>query len=406
MRVKGTDLDRARTVDIVRRQRPDRDFNVHHIFLSAGEDHVMRVLVAPDSFGGTLTAVEAAAAIAAGFEDVNADVHVQRAPLSDGGPGFIDVLATAIAGERRTVDVRGPLGDAVAAHVLVAGGTAYVEAAQAAGLHLVDTERRDPRRASSYGVGELISSVLVGAQRVVVGLGGTATNDGGAGLWAALGAQPEGLLAAGGGGLADLTEVLPPHPPGVSLIAATDVDNPLLGPNGASAVYGPQKGADRETVLDLDDALRRWADVVEACVAQPGLRDRPGAGAAGGLGFGLMALGAVVTSGFQLVADAVDLRAHVEAADLVVTGEGRLDAQSLRGKVVVGIARLAQEAGVPCVAVAGQAEVGRRDAAAAGIDDIEAVADLLGTAEAALEAGAAGVQRAAAALARRWVKGA
>jgi glycerate kinase len=364
----------------------------------------MRVLVAPDSFGGTLTAVEAADAIAAGFRAVNTDVQVHTAPLSDGGPGFVDVLATAIAGERRTQTVRGPLGDPVTAHVLIADGTAYVEAAQAAGLHLLDEEVRDPRRATSYGVGELIGAAQVGVQRVVVGLGGTATNDGGAGLWAALGAQPETRLVGGGGGLVDLTEVLPPHPLAVSLVAATDVDNPLLGPNGASAVYGPQKGADREAVLDLDDALRRWADVVEACIAQPGLRDRPGAGAAGGLGFGLIALGAVVTSGFDLVADALGLRAHVEGADLVVTGEGRLDAQSLRGKVVVGIARLAQEAGVPCVAVAGQAEVGRRDAAAAGIDDIEAVADLLGSAEAALSAGTGGVQEAAAAMARRWLR--
>ena len=365
----------------------------------------MRVLVAPDSFGGTLTAVEAADAIAAGFRTVNADVDVQRAPLSDGGPGFIEVLATAMAGERRTHSVRGPLGNPVSAQVLVADGTAYIEAAQAAGLHLVDAGLRDPRRASSYGVGELIGSALTGVRRVVVGLGGTATNDGGAGLWAALGAQPEARLAGGGAGLADLTEVLPPHPLAVSLVAATDVDNPLLGPNGASAVYGPQKGADREAVLDLDDALRRWADVAEACVAQPGLRERPGAGAAGGLGFGLMALGAVVTSGFDLVAEAVGLRARVEAADLVVTGEGRLDAQSLRGKVVIGIARLAQDAGVPCVAVAGQAEVGRRDAAAAGIDDIEAVADLLGSAKTALEAGAEGAERAATALARRWARG-
>ena len=365
----------------------------------------MRVLVAPDSFGGTLTAVEAADAIAAGIRAVNADVDVQRAPLSDGGPGFVDVLAMALAGERRTQTVRGPLGEPVTAQVLVADGTAYIEAAQAAGLHLVDAGLRDPRRASSYGVGELVGSSLTGVRRVVVGLGGTATNDGGAGLWAALGAQPEARLAGGGAGLADLTEVLPPHPLAVSLVAATDVDNPLLGPNGASAVYGPQKGADREAVLDLDDALRRWADVAETCVAQPGLRERPGAGAAGGLGFGLMALGAVITSGFDLVAEAVGLRARVEAADLVVTGEGRLDAQSLRGKVVIGIARLAQEAGVPCVAVAGQAEVGRRDAAAAGIDDIEAVADLLGSAKTALEAGAEGVERASTALARRWARG-
>jgi glycerate kinase len=221
-------------------------------------------------------------------------------------------------------------------------------------------------------------------------------------MWAVLGAQPEERLAGGGAGLIELAEVLPPHPLPLSLVAATDVDNPLLGPNGASAVYGPQKGADRETVLDLDDALRRWADVVEACMAQPGLRDRPGAGAAGGLGFGLLALGAVVTSGFDLVAEAIDLTDAIMDADLVVTGEGRLDGQSLRGKVVSGVARRAQEFGVPCLVVTGQCEVGRRDAAAAGVDDIEAVADLLGSADAARAAGAAGLERAASVLARRW----
>lgn len=362
----------------------------------------MRVLVAPDSFGGTLTAVEAAQAIAAGFRAVAAGIDVRTVPLSDGGPGFIDILAASTNGTRRTRSVRGPLGDTVTADVLVDGDTGYVEAAQAAGLHLVDESRRDPRRASSYGVGELVMATVAEVRRVVIGLGGTATNDGGAGLWAALGGEPADRLAGGGGGLIDLAEALPPHPVPASLVVATDVDNPLLGPNGASAVYGPQKGADREAVLDLDDALRRWADVVEAGTAQPGLRDRPGAGAAGGLGFGLLALGASLTSGFDMVAAAVDLRAQVAEVDLVVTGEGRLDAQSLRGKVVLGVARLAQDAGVPCVVIAGQAEVGRRDAAAAGVDDLEAVVDLLGSAEAARAAGAAGVERAAAAMARRW----
>lgn len=364
----------------------------------------MRVLVAPDSFGGTLSATEAAQAIATGFRAAAPDVDVHTLPLSDGGPGFVDVLATAIGGQRRTLTVRGPLGEPVTAEALISDDTGYVEAAQAAGLHLVAEDQRDPRRASSYGVGELLTAAAAGVRRVIVGLGGTATNDGGAGLWAALGAQPADRLAAGGAALADLTEVLPPHPVPVSLVAATDVDNPLLGPNGASAVYGPQKGADRETVLDLDDALRRWAEIVETGIALPGLRDRPGAGAAGGLGFGLLALGASVASGFEIVADAVDLRGRVAAVDLVVTGEGSVDAQSLRGKAVIGVARLAQEAGVPCIVVAGRAEVGRRDAAAAGLDDLEAVADIFGSTEAARAAGAAGVERAAATIAHRWAR--
>lgn len=362
----------------------------------------MRVLVAPDSFGATLTAPEAAAAIVAGWRAEDAGADVEALPMSDGGPGFLDVLAVTLGGQRRSYVVHGPLRDPTPADVLVVGDTGYVEAALAAGLHLLPDDRRDPRRTTSYGVGELIAATAPGCRRVVVGLGGTATNDGGAGMWAALGAQPADRLCAGGDALAALTEVLPPHPLSISLLAATDVDNPLLGPDGASAVYGPQKGADRAAVLDLDDALRRWADLVEASLAQSGLRDRPGAGAAGGLGFGLLALGAGLTSGFGVVAAATDLAGKVASADLVITGEGSLDAQSLRGKVVSGIARAAQEAGVPCVVVAGRSEVGRRDAAAAGIDDIEAVADLLGSAQAAMDAGAGGVQRAAAVLARRW----
>jgi len=188
----------------------------------------------------------------------------------------------------------------------------------------------------------------------------------------------------------------------LELVAATDVDNPLLGPNGASAVFGPQKGADRAMVLDLDDALRAWADEVESRIGLNGLRDRPGAGAAGGLGFALFALGATRASGLDLVADAVALRDRIAAADLVVTGEGRFDSQSLRGKVPAGVARLAQEHGLPCVVLAGQAEVGRRDAAAMGVEEIVTVAELLGSPAAALQAGADGVRRVAAQLARAW----
>ena len=341
---------------------------------------VMRVVVAPDSFGGTLSAVEVAAVIADGWRDVAPRDELDPMPMSDGGPGFVDVLHAGLGGELVEVTVSDPLGRAVSARLLRVGTTAYVESAQACGLHLMVPEERDPVRATTRGVGELLrAAVEAGAERVVVGLGGSGTNDGGRGMWDVLGGRLDSQL-----------------------VAASDVDNPLLGPNGASAVYGPQKGADRAMVLDLDDALRAWADEVEASTGRAGLRDRPGAGAAGGLGFALFALGATRESGFELVAEAVGLGQRVAGADLVITGEGSFDAQSLHGKAPAGVARLAQEHGVACVVIAGRADIGRRDAAAGGVEEIFTVAELLGSPQAALEAGAAGVRRVAAQVARTW----
>jgi glycerate kinase len=341
---------------------------------------VMRVLVAPDAFGATLTAVEAADAIAAGWREAAPRVELDLAPLSDGGPGFVGVVRAGVGGALVDVVVSDPLGRPVPAQILVSGPTAYVESAQACGLHLMAPSERDPMHATTRGVGQLLAAATrAGPERVVVGLGGSGTNDGGRGMWEELGGSVT-----------------------VPLVAATDVDNPLLGPNGASAVFGPQKGADRAMVLDLDDRLRAWADEVEEATGRRGLRDRPGAGAAGGLGFALFALGAERESGLDVVAAAVGLEPRIAAADLVVTGEGSFDSQSLRGKVPHGVARLAQRHGVPCVVVAGRAEVGRRDAAAAGVEEIFSVASLLGSPEAALAAGADGVRRVAAQVARAW----
>ncbi|HEU5035179.1 MAG TPA: glycerate kinase [Mycobacteriales bacterium] len=369
----------------------------------------MRVVVAPDSFGGTLTSVEAARAIATGWGEVAPDDVLDLVPLSDGGPGFVDVVQAGLGGEMRSLSVPGPLGAATDARWLRVGTTSYVEAAQACGLHLVAPSDDSVRRGHTTGLGALVLAAAVDAERVVVGLGGTATNDGGAGVVRALGHQllgPSGApLPPGADVLRSVVAVDPAPlrwPYDAELTAATDVDNPLLGPNGASAVYGPQKGADRAAVLDLDDALRRWADVVEPACGRPGLRDEPGAGAAGGIGFALLALGATRASGLRLVAEAVGLADRVAAADLVVTGEGTFDSQSLRGKVVAGVAAVAQQLGVPCVVVAGQVSVGRRDAAAAGIDEAVAVAEAMGSAEAAIEAGAGGVAAAAARVARGW----
>jgi glycerate kinase len=347
----------------------------------------VRVLIAPDGFGGTLTAGQAATAIAAGWRRGAPADQTRPLPLSDGGPGFVDVLHAALGGTLHAARVTGPLGEPAGARWLAHQGSAYLESAQACGLALVPAPQRRPGEATTRGVGELLrAAVAAGASRVVLGLGGTASTDGGAGLLAALGAVP---LDAGGrplpdGGLAlagcARLSAVPaaalaavPGGPGVRLVAATDVDCPLLGEHGAAAVFGPQKGADPPTVQRLDAALARWAGVLSAATGTD-VRDRPGAGAAGGLGAALLALGAVRESGAGLVRGAVGLDAAVSQADLVVTGEGRFDWQSLRGKVVTAVAAAAAERGVPCVLLAGQVTVGRREAAAAGVDAAYAVA--------------------------------
>lgn len=352
----------------------------------------MRVVIAPDSFTGTVSAVAAATALAAGWREVAPADDLDLIPLSDGGPGFTDTLATT------------PAAVLVEPGVVLLDTTAYVESATACGPDAPEVSGVDVERASTHGVGRLLSraAALPGVETAIVGLGGSITNDGGAGMWAALGAEPADVLRDGGGGLGRLSAVSVPAPLGVALVAATDVDNPLLGLHGASAVYGPQKGADRGAVMRLDAALERWADVVEAATDRAGLRDAPGAGAAGGLGFGLLALGAERRSGIELTVAAVGLRDRVALADLVVTGEGSYDATSLRGKVVSGVARIAQAAGVPCVVAAGQASVGTRDAAAAGVDEVRSVRDLYGSAAAAKAAGAEGLRALGAEVARSW----
>ncbi|MEP6759807.1 MAG: glycerate kinase [Sporichthyaceae bacterium] len=340
----------------------------------------MRILVAPDKFAGTLTAAQAAAAIRAGWLATAPDDELELVPLSDGGPGFLDVLAPALGGDLDSVSVTGPLGDPVEARVLVrtVGGTrtAYVESADACGLHLIAANRRDAGTATSCGVGELVLVALDrGCRRVVVGVGGTASTDGGAGLLAALGAGPRDLLAGGGAGLMNVGDVdLGParrRVEGVSLVAATDVGGPLMGSDGAALGYAEQKGADRATRDLLETAMRAWATATEGAIAV-----RPGAGAGGGLGYGLLLLGAERVSGATITVEATGLAGRAATVDLVVTGEGAFDWQSLRGKTVAGVARAAQEAGRPVVVLAGRVEVGRRDLANAGIDAAYAIDDL------------------------------
>jgi glycerate kinase len=381
----------------------------------------MRVLVCPDKFAGTLSAPEAAGAVAAGWHDAAPSDEVVLRPLADGGPGFVEVLATALGGRRMPLPVTDPLGRPAAGEVLVVGDTAYVESAQACGLHLLAPEERDPKVTTSYGLGQLVAAAAgaaaedggSGVARVVVGLGGSATNDGGAGMLAALGAAPvdgEGNELVPGGAALTRCAALAGLPilldrlHQVDLVAATDVDNPLTGLHGASSVFGPQKGADRGDVLVLDDALGRFAAVLVAGVpgCPAGLATLAGAGAAGGLGAALFALGGRRESGAGLVREAVGLDAELDACEVVITGEGSFDGQSLRGKLPAMVAGAAVERGVPCLVLAGRVDVGRREAAAAGIDATYSVVEEVGSVERALREPAAGLRALARRVAGQW----
>ncbi|MET8146809.1 glycerate kinase [Actinoplanes sp. NPDC049668] len=368
----------------------------------------MRVLICPDKFAGTLSASEAAAAVAAGWHETAPGDETVLRPLSDGGPGFVEVLATALDGRRLPVAIVDPLGRPAAGEVLLVGTTAYVESAQACGLHLLAPAERDVNAATSYGLGLLLAAAAeAGAAEIVVGLGGSATNDAGAGMLAALGAAPVDesgyalpyggaplIAAAGLGGLPRLRQA--------RLVAATDVDNPLTGLHGATGVYGPQKGATREDVLRLDAALDHFAGVLEKALDVQDLRTLPGGGAAGGIGAALLALGARVTSGIALVTTLIGLEEQLDAADLVITGEGSFDHQSLRGKVAAGVAGGARDRGLPCVVVAGRNETGHREAAGAGVTETYALVDHFGSEERALAEPARGLRELGARLARQW----
>jgi len=340
----------------------------------------MKILVAPDKFAGTLTAVEAAEAIAEGWRRRAPQDELDLAPMADGGPGFVDVLHAALDGALLAVTVTGPYGEEVPATVLLDGDTAYVEAAQACGLDLTPPDEREPERATSRGVGDLVGAAAdAGVGRIVVGLGGSATNDGGAGLLSALGAtsEPPGALDRGPLPLTDLTSVdvsaARDRLGDVEVVAASDVDNPLLGLTGATKVFGPQKGVAEDRLPALDSALERLAAVTDEKVAR-----HQGAGAAGGLGFALLLLGAHREPGFDIVAKAVRLAERASEADLVLTGEGSFDFQSSSGKVPYGVAKVAEQAIRPCVALAGSVLVGSREMRALGVEAAYSVVDLVG----------------------------
>lgn len=345
----------------------------------AAVDGARRVLVAADKFKGSLTAVEVAERVTAGLRRVVPDVRVEALPVADGGDGTV-AAAVAAGFERREVRVAGPLGDEVTAAYALREGTAVVEMAEASGLQRLPEGVLAPLTSSTYGSGEVLRAALdAGARTIVFGVGGSATTDGGAGMLAALGARfldADGEpVAPGGGGLAALASAdltgLDVRLADVELVLASDVDNPLTGPKGAPAVYGPQKGASPDDVTALDAALAHFAKVLEQTEGV-GARAAeyaasPGAGAAGGIGFGAMLLGARFRPGIEVMLDVLGFAPALERADLVITGEGSLDEQTLHGKAPAGVAAAARAAGKEVVAVCGRLALPAETLGRAGI---------------------------------------
>lgn len=345
-----------------------------------------RVLVAADKFKGSLTAVEVADRVTAGLRRIVPDLVVEALPVADGGDGTV-AAAVAAGFERREVRVAGPLGDEVTAAYALRGDTAVVEMAEASGLQRLPEGVFAPLTASTHGSGELLRAALdAGARTIVFGVGGSATTDGGAGMLSALGARflkADGEpVAPGGGGLAELATAdlsgLDPRLGEVELVLASDVDNPLTGPKGAPAVYGPQKGASPRDVERLDAALAHFAEVLEGVVGPEAAEyaASPGAGAAGGIGYGALLLGAGFRPGIAVMLDVLGFAPALGRADLVVTGEGSLDQQTLHGKAPAGVAAAARAAGKEVVAVCGRLALPPEELGRAGIRRAYALTDL------------------------------
>ncbi|KQZ89503.1 glycerate kinase [Phycicoccus sp. Root563] len=372
-----------------------------------------RVVIAPDKFKGTLTAAAVATNVAAGLRSVLPDVEVVMVPVADGGDGTL-AAAEAAGFERVTVPAHGPTGEDRKASYGARGSEAVVELAEVCGLDLLAERGLAPLTATSRGTGDLISAALDdGARRVVVGIGGSASTDGGLGLLQALGARVTGAdgreVGPGGLGLEDAVALdlsgLHPGLAGAEVVVACDVDNPLTGSHGAAAVYGPQKGASPDDVERLDAALTRWADLVAATTGADH-RDDPGAGAAGGVGFGLVAVaGATTRPGADLVFELAGFHDALVAATLVITGEGAMDRQTLHGKAPAAVAAAAREAGVPVVAVAGKVLLTEGDLRAAGIGAAYALVEE-GSEQEAFDAPGPLLERLGARIAREHLGGA
>jgi glycerate kinase len=340
----------------------------------------MRIVIAPDKFKDCLSAADVAAAIARGLRNVDENIKLDICPMADGGEGTVAALVAATEGKIVKRQVSGPLPRMkieAPIGILGDGFTAVIEMSSASGLYLLKPDQRDPMRTTTYGTGELLREAeKLGAKRIILGIGGSATVDGGVGAAQAWGATftlnsgtayREDSRRLSGGDLTRLRSVeskLPLETHGVEFIVACDVGNPLLGPDGSAAIFGPQKGATPEQVEQLESGLARLVEKT----GRHDLVDAPGAGAAGGLGFGMMAFfGATLRPGIDIVVEAVKLRERLKGADLCITGEGQLDESSLAGKTTIGVARLCKEAGVPCIALAGTIGPGAKHARDHGV---------------------------------------
>jgi glycerate kinase len=368
----------------------------------------MKIVIAPDSFKESLTALQVADAIEAGMRDVWPDATYVKVPMADGGEGTVQALIDATGGRRVEVRVTGPLGQTVDSFYGVSGDLAVIEMAAASGLEGVPPDLRDPRTATSRGTGELIRAALdAGARRFILGVGGSATNDGGAGMLQALGVRlldaDGGDIGPGGAELARLDRIdvagLDPRVREAEFRIACDVDNPLVGPRGASAVFGPQKGATPAMVAQLDAALAHYAEVIrrqDGTMRDEDIAQLPGAGAGGGIAAAMVVfLKGQLKPGVEIVTEAVGLDAAVRDADLVVTGEGRIDGQTVHGKTPMGVAHVARRHGKPVVAIGGSLAVDADAVHAHGIEVVvAAVARPCSVAE-ALAAGADNLRRAA-----------
>jgi glycerate 2-kinase len=373
----------------------------------------LKIVIAPDSFKESLSALEVSEAIEKGFKQMIPDAEYVKVPMADGGEGTVQSLVDATDGEIIRKKVTGPLGDPVEAFFGILGNktTAVIEMAAASGLHLVPIEKRNPLVTTTRGTGELIAAALdYGVNHIIIGLGGSATNDGGAGLAKALGARlldRNGYeIGEGGGSLSDLASIniegLDPRLATIKIEVACDVDNPLTGEKGASAIFGPQKGATPEMVVQLDQNLGHFAAIIERDLGKK-IGDISGAGAAGGLGGGLLAfLPSELKRGIEIVIEATGLSDLVRDADLVITGEGKIDSQTIFGKTPIGVAKTAKHYGVPVVGIAGNLSKDSHVVHDFGIDAVFSIVPGVILLEDAFENARDYVERTAANIAALW----